>query len=164
MGEGVLLDTSFFLRFLNPDDPLLQNADGYYQHFIRNQLPMFISTISIAEYCVSGKVDELPMRNLQVVPFNITHALRTGAFAEIVFREKEKLKLRERNLIPNDTKLFAQADTQTEIGYYLSSDEESLKIFKLLQKEGGLKFQFLNLRRPPSESFGELGLNFDLPF
>lgn len=164
MGDGVLLDTSFFLRFLKTADPLFRNADDYYQYFMRNQQPLFISTVSIAEYCVQGQVDELPMKNLQVIPFNINHAIRSGKLAEIVFKEKNKLKLTERNLIPNDTKLFAQADSQAEVGYYLSSDEESLKIFKLLQKEAGLKFQFLNLKTPANEAFGELGLDFDLPF
>lgn len=52
MHKGVLLDTSFFLRFLNEADPLFLNADGYYRYFIDEEIPMFISTISIAEYCV----------------------------------------------------------------------------------------------------------------
>ena len=65
-----------------------------------------ISTISIAEYCVGGDVHELPLRNLQIVPFNLDHAKKTGEFAKIVFLNKSKLKLKERNIIPNDTKLF----------------------------------------------------------
>ena len=39
---------------------------------------MMISTISIAEYCVGGDVHELPLRNLQIVPFNLDHSKRTG--------------------------------------------------------------------------------------
>jgi len=30
MPEGALLDTSFFLRFLNEKDDLFENADKYY--------------------------------------------------------------------------------------------------------------------------------------
>ena len=30
MRKAVLLDTSFFLRFLNESDPLFENADGYF--------------------------------------------------------------------------------------------------------------------------------------
>lgn len=119
---------------------------------------MKISAVSIAEYCVRGKVEELPLRNLQIVPFNIEHAKRTGELARSVFENKDKLKLNERNIIPNDTKLFAQADVEESIGYYLSSDSESQKIYKLLKRESSLKFEFIDLNIPPSEFFGLLGL------
>ena len=125
--KAVLLDTSFFLRFLNESDPLFKNADGYFRYFLEKEITMMISTISIAEYCVGGDVHELPLKNLQIVPFNLDHAKRTGEFAKIVFQNKNKLQLRERNIIPNDTKLFAQADTEVAVEFYLSSDLESQK-------------------------------------
>jgi len=68
---------------------------------------MMISTISIAEYCVGGDIHELPLKNLQVVPFNIDHAKRTGEFAKFIFQHKGNLNLKQRNIIPNNTKLFA---------------------------------------------------------
>lgn len=154
--KSVLLDTSFFLRFLNEKDPLFQNADGYYRYFLEKDFTMFISTISIGEYCVGGSLDELPLKNLQTLPFNINHAQRTGEFAKIIFRSKNKLKLNERNIIPNDTKLFAQADIERSIGYYLSSDSESLKIYNLLNIEAAPKFEFIDLNINFSETFGLL--------
>lgn len=117
-----------------------------------------ISTISIAEYCVGGDVHELPLRNLQIVPFNLNHSKRTGEFAKTVFQNKGKLKLKERNIIPNDTKLFAQADCEKAVEFYLSSDSESQKIYNLLRKETPLKFQFIDLNTPYNETFGLLDL------
>lgn len=117
---------------------------------------MMISTISIAEYCVGGDVHELPLRNLQIVPFNLEHSKRTGEFAKIVFQNKGKLKLSERNIIPNDTKLFAQADCEKAVEFYLSSDTESYKIYNLLRSETTLKFQFIDLNTPYNETFGLL--------
>jgi hypothetical protein len=99
-----------------------------YRSRLNEDIAMIISTISIAEYCVSGDVHELPLKNLQILPFNLDHAKRTGEFAKIVFQNKNKLKLNERNIIPNDTKLFTQADIETSVVYYLSSDRESHKI------------------------------------
>ena len=131
MHKSVLLDTSFFIRFLNDKDPLFKNADGYFRYFIKEQITMMISTISIAEYCVGGDVSELPLRNLQIVPFNLDHSKRTGELARIVFQNKGKLKLNERNIIPNDTKLFSQADCEKAVEFYLSSDSESIKIYNL---------------------------------
>ncbi|MEX0965953.1 MAG: hypothetical protein WD077_01850 [Bacteroidia bacterium] len=156
--KAVLLDTSFFLRFLNDNDPLFKNADGYFRYFIRKEITMMISTISIAEYCVGGDVHELPLRNLQIIPFNLDHSKRTGEFAKIVFNNKDKLKLKERNIIPNDTKLFAQADCEKAVEFYLSSDSESQKIYNLLSQESAPKFQFIDLKTPYNETFGLLDL------
>ena len=157
--KSVLLDTSFFLRFLNERDPLFKNADGYFRYFLHHDIVMMISTISMAEYCVGGDVHELPLKNLQILPFNLDHAKRTGEFAKIVFQNKKNLKLKERNIIPNDTKLFAQADTDPTIEFYLSSDSESAKIFSLLKQHTNPKFQFVNLTTPYTETFGVLDLH-----
>lgn len=158
MHRAVLLDTSFFLRFLNDNDPLFKNADGYFRYFLQKEVAMMISTISVAEYCVGGDVHELPLRNLQIVPFNLDHSKKTGEFARIVFKNKNKLKLKERNIIPNDTKLFAQADCERAIEFYLSSDTESQKIYNLLKQEAKPRFQFINLNTPCNETFGLLDL------
>lgn len=154
--KAVLLDTSFFIRFLNDSDPLFKNADGYFRYFLQKEITMMISTISIAEYCVGGDVHELPLRNLQIVPFNLDHSKRTGELARIVFQNKGKLKLKERNIIPNDTKLFAQADCEKAIVFYVSSDNESLKIYNFLRQESIPKFQFIDLKTPYNETFGLL--------
>lgn len=152
--KGVLLDTSFFIRFLDEGSDLYDNAMNYYRYFIEKEIPMYISTISVAEYCTGGKVEELPFRDLRVIPFNILHSLKSGKFAQIVFREKGKLKLTERNIIPNDTKLFSQADVEAEITHYLSSDKESIKIYDLLKRNLSLRFSFLDLQTPMGEVFG----------
>lgn len=158
MHKSVLLDTSFFLRFLNDSDPLFKNADGYFRYFLSTEITMMISTISIAEYCVGGDVHELPLRNLQIVPFNLEHSKRTGEFAKIVFQHKNKLNLKDRNIIPNDSKLFAQADCEKSVEFYLSSDSESYKIYNLLKKENNPQFQFIDLNTPFNETFGLLDL------
>ena len=157
--KSVLLDTSFFLRFLNDESPLYKNADNYFRYFLQKEITMMISTISIAEYCVGGSIGELPLKNLQIIPFNLDHSKRTGEFAKIVFQNKNKLKLNERNIIPNDTKLFAQADCEKSIQFYLSSDSESLKIYNILKEQASPKFQFIDLNTPCNEVFGILSLD-----
>ena len=97
---------------------------------------------------------------MQILPFNFSHAKRTGEFARTVFQHKGKLNLTQRNIIPNDTKLFAQADVEENIEYYLSSDTESMKIYQLLRKESKPAFSFIDLHTSYSEVFGLLG--FDL--
>jgi Na+-driven multidrug efflux pump len=45
--KAVLLDTSFFLRFLNDSDTLFKHADDYFRYFIGNNIAMLISTIRL---------------------------------------------------------------------------------------------------------------------
>lgn len=156
--KSVLLETSFFIRLLNPDDPLARQAEGYFRYFQQEQYPMLISTVSIAEFCVLGKLDMLPLKNIRVLPFNTIHAVRAGEFAAAVFASKGRNLLLQRNIIPNDTKLFAQADSEASIGYYLTSDSESGKVHTLLQQaEQNPRFQFVDLKIPHTEVFGTLG-------
>lgn len=158
--RAVLLDTSFFIRFLNDNDPLFKNADGYFRYFLEEEIDMLISTVSIAEYCIGGDVHELPLKNLQIIPFNLNHAQRTGEFAKIAFQERanKTLQVNDRKIIPNDTKLFAQADTEIAIEFYLSSDSESFKVYNAIKEKANLKFQFIDLHTPHHQTFGILDL------
>lgn len=109
MKHSVLLDTSFFVRLLNDEDTLHNNAKGYFRYFLENEIVLKVPTISIAEYSVKGKLDELPLRNIPIIPFNFDQAKKTGEFAEAIFEENkiDKEKLSPRAIIPNDSKLFA---------------------------------------------------------
>lgn len=109
MKHSVLLDTSFFIRLLNDEDPLHSNAVGYFKYFLENEIALKVSTISIAEYCVLGRLEDLPLKNVQIVPFNLKDAEKTGEFAKIIFSQNKinVEQLSPRAIIPNDSKLFA---------------------------------------------------------
>lgn len=160
MKHSVLLDTSFFVRLLNDEDPLHSNAKGYYKHFLEEEIILKVSTISIAEYCVKGKIDELPLKDIQIIPFNLDQATKTGAFAEAIFEENKisKDKLFPRAIIPNDSKLFAQADLDKSITYFVTSDSRSKSTFDNLKKRINPKFEILDISRPYNETFGILDL------
>lgn len=83
--KSVFCDTSFFIRLLDQTSDLHSNARGYFKFFTENNYPLLISTIAIAEYCVGGDINELPLRNLQIIPFNLNHAKRTAEFARVIF-------------------------------------------------------------------------------
>ncbi len=148
MQSSALIDTSFFLRFLNENDPLFNNANEYYKYLIEKDFALIISTIAIAEYCVGGSADELPLKNLRILPFNYNHALRAGKFAKVLFeaRKKNIVNLEERVIIPNDAKLFAQAHTSPDTKYFLTSDKECLKAVNFLGDEIGLYFKAVDIR------------------
>ena len=160
MPEGTLLDTSFFLRFLNDKDPLFEKADNYYKYFLEKDFNLFISTISIAEYCVGGTVDQLPLRNLLVLPFNIDHAQKAGEFAGVLYeaRRSSQLIVSERPVIINDAKLFAQADSETNINFFVTSDARCINIFETIKNKINPNFNIVDINIEHTETFGILGL------
>ncbi len=160
MLDGALIDTSFFIRFLKESDPLFEKADRYYKYFLEKEYRMVISTISIAEYCVKGAIQELPLKNLVVLPFNINHAQKAGEFAKVLYesRNKKELLVPERKIIINDAKLFAQAESELHIKHFVTSDTECLKLFETLKKKISLNFNIIDINKSCQETFGLLEL------
>ena len=158
MKHSVLLDTSFFVRLLNDEDPLHSSAKDYFKYFLDRDIVLKVSTITIAEYCVRGNVDELPLKNIQIIPFNLDQAKRTGAFAEAIFTENKisKSKISPRAIIPNDSKLFAQADLDNSITHFVTSDSRSKKTYSTLKKRINPKFEIIDISIPYAEIFGVL--------
>ena len=154
MKDSVLLDTSFFIRLMKKDDPIHQNAIGYFRYFLENDITPICSTISIAEYCVRGRYDELPWKNLKVIPFNFDHGIKAGEFARIVFEQRNGVSLSNRNIIPNDSKLFAQAALEESVKSFVTSDEECLKVFSLINNKLNPHFDIINIRTPYNETYG----------
>jgi len=158
--SSVLLDTSFFIRLLNDEDPLHKNAKGYFKYFLEKEIVLKVSTITIAEYCVVGELEDLPLRNIQIIPFNLDQAKRTGEFAKIIFTENKlaKEKLSPRAIIPNDSKLFAQADLDKTITHFVTSDIRSQKTLSALKKGTNPNFGIIEISTPYNVSFGLLDL------
>lgn len=155
--HSVLLDTSFFIRLLNDADPLHKNAVAYFKYFAERGYCLKISTIAIAEFCVAGELTDLPMRYLQTVSFNYNHAERAGKFTKYVFKERETIKDElPRRVVPNDSKMFAQADVEPDIEYFVSSDSKAKKVIELLSKSTKLSFKFIDVNVPHTSVFGEL--------
>jgi predicted nucleic acid-binding protein len=160
MKHSVLLDTSFFIRLLNDEDKLHNNALGYYKYFLENEITLKVSTITIAEYCVLGKITDLPLTNIQILPFNLKEAQRAGEFANILFTENKVsiTNLHPRAIIPNDSKLFAQADIDKTIIHFVTSDVRSKSTLKMLKNGLIPKFEIISINVPFSDTFGILDL------
>lgn len=154
---AALLDTSFFIRLLNPEDKLHENARGYFRYFLEHDIICKISTIAIAEFCVKGKIEQLPLNNLQIVPFNIDHANIAGKFCQVALKTKQErgAKILHRAIVPNDTKMFAQADVEEDVVFFVTSDGEAEKTFNLIS-ELNPRFKFIDIKIPYGSRFGEL--------
>jgi len=154
-----LLDTSFLIRLLNSNNSLHGNAKEYFQYFLKEHTILKCSTISIAEYCVKGQYDQLPLRNMQVLPFNFNHAVRSGQLMAMLKASKGTPTGTERAVVINDIKLLAQADIENEIDGFVTSDSEGRKLYDALKKNITLSFEYVDIKTPCDEQFGYLPLH-----
>ncbi|KXK57543.1 MAG: hypothetical protein IPM61_09865 [Chlorobi bacterium] len=144
--KNILLDTSFFIRLLKDDDPLHPQVKEYFRTFLTEGTILWCSTISIAEYCVKGTIGELPLHNLRILPFNINHAQQAGPMARLLFEQRSNLEGVERVVIPNDAKLFAQAQSEQAIDGFATADKRCLKIYYRLAENQNMNFTIINVR------------------
>lgn len=158
---SVLLDTSFLIRLLSKKDQLHQNAEDYFKYFLEDGIPMYVSTITVAEYCVNGAISELPLRNVRIIPFNIQHAPIAGDFAKTLFaaRKANDISVDNRLIIPNDVKLFAQAACTPDLKYFVTSDTKSSKLIEKISETTKVFFEHLDIHVPYTERFGRLPMH-----
>lgn len=155
---SVILDTSFMIRLLSESQPLHPNALGYFKYFLENEIPMYFSTVSVAEYCVKGDFEDLPFQNIRILPFNIFHAKEAGKFANALFDAKSRglIEIPDRLIIPNDSKIFAQGAYEKDIRYFVTSDSKSKKNIEIIRKECDAEIEHLDIHKPYNEVFGLL--------
>jgi hypothetical protein len=117
-----------------------------------------LSTISIAEYCVKGDFDELPMRNLRVLPFTIDHARRAGPFTgSLLDRLRQPGSDDDRAVVINDVKLLAQAEVDPRISHFLTKDKRFGARMQTLRASGHvLRTSVLDLHMPMAQALGML--------
>lgn len=152
-----MLDTSFLIRLLKEDEELHESAKAYFQYFLEHNFILYVSTVAVAEYCVKGKLDELPFECVRVSPFNLDHAERAGNYASTLFNAKNQGKYypEQRLIIPNDTKLFAQASSIGAL-YFVTADTKASKAMDILAQENGFLVAHVDIHEPLSTFSGTL--------
>lgn len=157
--KKVFLDTSFFIRLLNPKETDHLNALTYFRRFTSEKVELCLSSIVVAEYGIRGNVAHFPYPFLQLIPFNFGHAKLTATFARAAYeaRRKGAIALEKRVVIPNDTKLMAQAEKEGA-DLFIGRDDNFFSVHKFLNEQGLASFKYLDLRTPPNEFYGELDL------
>lgn len=155
--KKVFFDTSFFIRLYKQDDPDHVHARTYWRRFLENDCELFLSTIVAAEFGTGGPIKNLPYKHVTVLPFNINHAECSAALARVAFEKKKRgiLKLESRVVIPNDTKILAQAE-EVDADLFIARDDNCKAVYQLMKNEGLASFDYLDLRTAPNEFFGEL--------
>ena len=145
MPKSVLLDSGFLIRLMNPEEILHQVALDVFKNYVTSGVVCKVSTIALAEYGVKGDLKYLPTRYLQYVPFTYNHAVVASEFMRRIVEVKRErgAVIQPRVIIPNDTKMFAQASSDSDVFAFVSADAEAKKVYDLLENPG---FEFVNIR------------------
>lgn len=118
---SVLLDTSFLITLADPNRPHHETAKAYFREAVHRQIPMYLSVIVISEFQVKQAINDLPLRNFVVLPFNVDHAMSCG----ILIRQLQRDPSDDRVRVKDDYKLIAQCECEG-ISHLLSEDESTL--------------------------------------
>jgi hypothetical protein len=131
--NSVLLDTSFLISFSDPARPNHLVALAYYRECVRRQIPMYLSTIVISEFQVKQAINDLPLRNFVVLPFNVDHAMKSGLMIRNMARDADDDRVR----VKDDFKLLAQCDCEG-VSHLISEDASTLAKYLDRARDAGL--------------------------
>ena len=131
--NSVLLDTSFLITWSDPTRANHAAAMAYYRECVRRQVPMYLSAIVISEFQVKQAINDLPLRNFVVLPFNVDHAMRCGLIIRSMTRDPEDDRVR----VKDDFKLVAQCDCES-ISHLFTEDASTLAKYLNRARDTGL--------------------------
>ena len=117
--QGVLLDTSFLITLTDYTRANHQNAKEYYRVFIEQKVEMFLSTIVISEFQIRQKIQDLPLGNFLILPFNVDHAIACAAVAETSLARRPTGY--DRATAKDDFKLLGQCQA-AGISHFITDD------------------------------------------
>lgn len=119
--SAFLLDTSFLISLADPARPHHAAAVSYFREALRQHVPLYLSAIAASEFQVKQAVTDLPLRNFEVLPFNIDHAMQAG----LLMRQLERDAGDDRAVVKDDIKLIAQAICES-MTHVLTEDARTL--------------------------------------
>jgi hypothetical protein len=131
--NSVLLDTSFLISLSDPARPHHEIAVAYYRECARRQVAMYLSTVVVSEFQVKQAINDLPLRNFVVLPFNVDHAMRCG----LMIRQMPRDLGDDRVRVKDDFKLLAQCDCES-ISHLISEDASTLGKYLDRARQSGL--------------------------
>lgn len=130
--SSILVDTSFLITLADPTRRYHETAKAYLRESLKAGVPLYLSAIVASEFQVKQAVNDLPLRNFIILPFNIDHAMTAGLLMRSISRDPGD----ERSAVKDDVKLIAQAVCES-VTHVLTEDEKTLaKYIKRLADAG----------------------------
>jgi len=149
MAAGVLLDTSFLITLADKSREHYESARLYWRYFLENDIPIFLSTIVVSEFCIKQEIPPDLLRCCVVLPFNWDHAQRAAKL------DWKRLRLEGvmRDALKDDIKIIAQAEV-VEADFAITDDSASFYRYgKTFKDAGDVRFKAIKLEDGFDRSF-----------
>ena len=152
MADGVLIDTSFLITLSDRQRTNHDAARRYWRHFLENDIPIYLSTIVVSEFCVRQEIPPEMLRACMVLPFNWDNAQRT---AQLYNRTYTRPPEQSRVAFKDDLKLIAQAAI-AEAEFVITDDTRTFYSFcQSFRELGEVEFTAIKLEDGFDSSFFE---------
>lgn len=133
----VSLDTSFLISLTDPERVHHTVAVEYFRHCTTANIPMYVSVLAAGEYEVGQSVQDLPLKHLRILEFNLVHAVRGAAFRRWLRDSPVSPHPDDRRpVVVNDLNILAQAEEEA-VNVLLTEDENTLARHAARLREGG---------------------------
>jgi hypothetical protein len=123
MTAAFLLDTSFLITLVDDTRPHHPVARRYFESALQQGVPLYVSTLALAEFAIKQPVTDLPLDALLPVPFNVNHATVSGEFSAAILPSRNAVD--DRTSVRTDIHLIAQAHVEG-VPYLLTEDRRTL--------------------------------------
>jgi hypothetical protein len=145
MRDAVLLDTSFLITLADPRRRRHATARQYFQHFLVSRMPMMVSAIVVAEFCVRQELATLPLEQLVLLPFTHEDAIVAARFDFKPFKDGRE---KDRQSLKDDLKIIGHAHARN-LGYLITDDAETMfEYCEALRKKGLTHLRGIKLQAP----------------
>lgn len=143
-----MLDTNFLIYLGDERSNFHERAVGYFEAFSNEEIPLFISSVSAAEYLVKGRLEDLPLDSpyVEIIPFNLEHAEVAGIFARTLFKGTSASR-EAKPLIWNDVLILAQAEWEKDVSHFLTSDKRCIRHYEKLKNDNLLHINLINFTK-----------------
>jgi predicted nucleic acid-binding protein len=142
MRDAVLLDTSYLITLADPRRPRHTVAKQFFQHFLRERMPMMLSAIVVSEFCVRQAFATLPLEQLVQLPFTHEDAIVAAAFDFRQYTGAES----DRQSLKDDLKIIGHAHARN-LGYLITDDAETMfQYCENLRKQGSTHLRGIKLQ------------------
>lgn len=141
MAAGVLLDTSFLITLAGRQRDHFEAARRYWRHFVEEQIPIYLSTIVVSEFCMRQEIDPQILRCCVVLPFNWDDAQLAARLDWKVLRPPGV----ERDALKDDIKIIAHA-ARIDAEFVITDDSDSFyRYCEIFRSAGKVSFRAIRL-------------------
>lgn len=151
MNGGVFLDTSFLITLANPKAEFHGEAATFYKHFLKERIPMGVSSIVVGEFSVRQKWSTMPQDQFITESFTHDDAIVSAELDYTAYKNPAGAS-GGRQSLKDDFKIIGHAHARSYSCLITRDRETMVKYCTGLLQSGRIKLQPVDLELGFSKS------------